>query len=159
MFIIKTLIDIKYVKSKLQKKRNLLFLCFVDFRKGIDCIPWQKLFDKLRKEGIQRRFLQVLISMHSTDKSTVKIDNKLTQFFPCYSGMKQEHFITANWIIDKILDFSFVHKNYQLLGRNDLFPFQILPFYSSYLSAIQDKTKGIFSLTDVLIHQTTVDSL
>ena len=97
--------------------------------------------------------------MHSTDKSTVKIDNKLTQFFPCYSGMKQEHFITANWIIDKILDFSFVHKNYQLLGRNDLFPFQILPFYSSYLSGIQDKTKGIFSLTDVLIHQTTVDSL
>ena len=88
-----------------------------------------------------------------------KLTTNLTQFFSCYSGMKQEHFITANWIIDKILDFSFVNKNYQLLGRNDLFPFQILLFYSSYLSAIQDKTKGIFSLTDVLIHQTTVDSL
>ena len=39
-------------------------------------------------------------------------------------------------------------------GRNDSFPFQILLFSSSYPSAIQDKTKGMFSLTDVLIHQT-----
>ena len=77
IFTLKMLID-KYVKSKPQKHRNLLFSCFVDFRKAFDCIPRQKLFDILRKEGVQGRFLDVLISMYSNDKSAVKIDNKLT---------------------------------------------------------------------------------
>ena len=64
VFTLKTLID-KYVKSKPQKHRNLPFSCFVDFRKAFDCILGQKLFDKLRKDGLQGRFLDVLISMYS----------------------------------------------------------------------------------------------
>ena len=75
IFTLKTLID-KYVKSKPQKHRNLLFSRFVDFKKAFDCIPRQKLFDKLKKEGVQGRFLDVLIPMYSNDKSAVKIDNK-----------------------------------------------------------------------------------
>ena len=82
IFTLKTLID-KYVKSKPQKHRNLLFPCFVDFRKAFDCIPRQKLVDKLNKEGVHGRFLDVLIFMYSTDKSEVKIDDKLTQSFTC----------------------------------------------------------------------------
>ena len=58
IFTLKTLID-KYVKSKQQKHQNLLFSCFVDFRKAFDCIPRQKLVDKLRKEGVHRHFLDV----------------------------------------------------------------------------------------------------
>ena len=85
---LKMLID-KYVKSKPQKHRNLLFSCFVDFRKAFDCIPRQKLFDKLRKEGVQGRFLDVLISTYLNDKSAVKIDNKLTESFTCHAGVKQ----------------------------------------------------------------------
>ena len=67
---LKMLID-KYVKSKPQKHRNLLFSCFVDFRKAFDCIPRQNLFEKLRKEGVQGRFLDVLISI------TQKINRQL----------------------------------------------------------------------------------
>ena len=88
IFTLKMLID-KYVKSKPQKHRNLLFSCFSDFRKAFDCIPRQKLFDKLRKEGVQGRFLDVLISMYSNDKSAVTIDNKLTEAFTCFAGVKQ----------------------------------------------------------------------
>ena len=91
IFTLKILID-KYVKSKPQKHRNLLFSCFVDFRsfrKAFDCIPRQNLFDKLRKEGVQGRFPDVLISRYSNDKSAVKTDNKLTQSFTCYGGVKQ----------------------------------------------------------------------
>ena len=82
IFTLKTLID-KYVKSKPQKHRNLLFSCFVDFRKAFDCIPRQKLVDKLRKEAVHRSFLDVLISMYSNDKSAVKIDDKLSQSCTC----------------------------------------------------------------------------
>ena len=88
IFILKTLID-KFVKSKPQKRRNLLFLCFVDFRKAFDRIPRQKLFEKLRKEGIKGRFLEIVMSMYSKDKSAVKIINKMTEAFPCYTRVKQ----------------------------------------------------------------------
>jgi len=88
IFTLKLLID-KFVKSKPQKHRNLLFSCFVHFRKAFDCIPRQKLFDKLRKKSVQGRFLDVLISMYSNDKSAVKIDNKLTEAFICFTGAKQ----------------------------------------------------------------------
>ena len=79
---LKTLID-KYVKSKPQKHQNLLFSCFIYFRKVFDCIPQQKLVDKLRKEAVHRRFLDVLISTYPNDKSAVKIDDKLSQSFTC----------------------------------------------------------------------------
>ena len=82
IFTLKTLID-KYVKSKPQKHQNLLFSCFVDFRKAFDCIPRQKLVEKLRKEAVHGRFLDVLISMYSNEKSEIKIDDKLTQSFTC----------------------------------------------------------------------------
>ena len=85
IFTLKILID-KYMKSKPQKHRNLLFSRFVNFRKAFDCIPCQKQSDKLRKEGVQGRFLDVLISMYSNDKSAVKIDNKLTESFPVMPG-------------------------------------------------------------------------
>ena len=84
IFTLKMLID-KYVKSKPQTRQNLLFSCFVDFRKAFDCIPRQKLFDKLRKEGVQGRFL----SMYSNDKPAVKIHNKLTEALTCFAGVKQ----------------------------------------------------------------------
>ena len=56
IFTLKMLVD-KYVKSKPQKHRNLLFSCFVNFRKAFDCIPQQKLFHKL----IERRYLRTFL--------------------------------------------------------------------------------------------------
>ena len=38
---------------------------------------------------MQGRFLDVLISMYLNDKSAVKIDNKLTEAFSCFAGVKQ----------------------------------------------------------------------
>ena len=60
--ILKMLID-KYVKSKSQRQRSMLFSCFVDFSKAFDCVPRNKLFDKLRGVRIKEHFLEVLISM------------------------------------------------------------------------------------------------
>ena len=82
IFTLKTLID-EYVKSKPQQHWNLLFSCFVDFRKAFDCIRQQKLVNKLRKEGVNGRFLDILISMYSNDQSAVEINDKLNQSFTC----------------------------------------------------------------------------
>ena len=85
ILILKKLID-KYVKSKPQRQRNLLFSCFVDFSKAFDSVPRKKLFDKLRTVGIhvEGHFLEVLMSMYLNDKSAVQIENKIT-----HNGVKQ----------------------------------------------------------------------
>ena len=57
IFTLKMLVD-KHVKSKPHKHRNLLFSCFVNFRKAFDCIPQQKLFNKLIKRRYLRTFLK-----------------------------------------------------------------------------------------------------
>ena len=64
IFILKMLID-KYVKSKSQRQRSMLFSCFVDFSKAFDRVPRNKLFYKLRTVGIKGRFSEVLTSMNS----------------------------------------------------------------------------------------------
>ena len=54
VFTLKTLID-KHVKPKPQKPPK----CFVGFRKAFEeCIPRQKLVDKLTKKGLQGPFLE-----------------------------------------------------------------------------------------------------
>ena len=98
IFILKMLID-KYVKSKSQGRGNLLFPSFVDFSKAFDCVPRNKLFDKLRTVGIKGHFLEVLMSMYSNDKSAVKIENKITQTFLCHNGVnhKNYNFLAYDW--------------------------------------------------------------
>ena len=87
IFTLKMLID-KYVKSKPQKHRNLLFSCFVDFRKAFNCIPPQKLFDKLRKEGVQGRFLDVLISTNPGQKErNLHWTTLLVFIYGCYKEL------------------------------------------------------------------------
>ena len=72
------------------KKAETCFSRFlVDFRKAFDRILRQKLFEKPRKEGIKGRFLEIVVSMYSKDKSAVKINNKMTEAFSCYTGVKQ----------------------------------------------------------------------
>ena len=88
IFILKALID-KYVKSKPKKSNNPLFTCFVDFSKAFDSIPRGKLFQKLKLAGVTGRFLEILHSMYSNDKSSVKIENMLTPAFRCHTGVKQ----------------------------------------------------------------------
>ena len=70
VFILKMLID-KYVKSKSQRTRSMLFSCFVDFSKAFDRVSRNKFFDKLRTVGIKGHFLELLISMYSNDKLAV----------------------------------------------------------------------------------------
>ena len=76
------------------EKTKSCISCFIDFRKAFDLTTRQKLFDKLRRGGIRGLFLEVLISMYSNDKSVVKNANKLTLFFPCHSGVKQDYMLS-----------------------------------------------------------------
>ena len=67
----------------------MLFTCFFDFRKAFDCIPRNKLLDKIESAGIKGKFLSILKSMYKDDRSAIEKDGIITKSFGCYSGVKQ----------------------------------------------------------------------
>ena len=81
---VKTLID-KYLS---QNKK--LYLCFVDFKKAYDTVWRIGLLSKLQSYGISNRFINLLYSMYSKTKSSVQLQNGLTETFPSTIGLKQE---------------------------------------------------------------------
>ena len=80
----KALID-KYLSGN--KK---LYLCFVDFKKAYDTVWRIGLLSKLQSYGISNRFINLLYSMYSKTKSSVQLQNGLTETFPSTIGLKQE---------------------------------------------------------------------
>ena len=67
----------------------MLFTCFVDFSKAFDCVPRNKLFDKIESVGVKGNFLSIIKSMYEDDSSAIKKDGLVTESFRCYSGVKQ----------------------------------------------------------------------
>ena len=88
IFVLKTLLD-KYVRGRPKKKENFLFTCFVDLRKAFDKIDRNKLFTKLSEKGIVGKFLSVIKSIYSKDKSCVRNGNEVSESFNCKVGIKQ----------------------------------------------------------------------
>ena len=87
IMVLKSLID-KHVKTT-AKKRSKLFTCFVDFSKAFDTIPRDKLLEKVSRVGIGGKFLEILQSMYTNDKSAVKLGQYISKQFTCYKGVKQ----------------------------------------------------------------------
>lgn len=86
--ILKSLID-KYVKKTSKNKKRKLFTCFVDFSKAFGTIPRDRLLEKISRIGIGGKFLSILSTMYSNDKSAVKVGDNVSQYFTCYKGVKQ----------------------------------------------------------------------
>ena len=76
----------KYVSNE---KGGKLYTCFVDFRKAFDTVWHNGLFHKLEDMNINGNFLLTLQNMYENTKCAVKLNNKLTQFFPCMQGVRQ----------------------------------------------------------------------
>ena len=80
------------IKQKyLCRPRGRFYCIFVDFRHAFDSIPHNKIWDSLKRNGVNEygKFLKIFRSMYNQLKSCVKVNNSLTQFFECTIGTRQ----------------------------------------------------------------------
>ena len=84
MFILKSLIS-KYVN----KKKEKIFACFVDLRRAFDTLWHNGLRYKLIKNGLGKKFYEVISDMYNLTESSIKIDNKISKSFILERGVKQ----------------------------------------------------------------------
>ena len=61
----------------------------MDFRKAFDKINHSKLFFSLEKKGVHGNFLRILRALYANLKSYIKVQNHITDFFPCNIGTRQ----------------------------------------------------------------------
>ena len=91
MFILKTLID-KYCKGEGRK----IYACFVDFQKAFDTVIHTGIKLKLLQIGICSNFYEIIKNMYLSSKSCIRINNRITNFFPLGLGVKQGDNLSPN---------------------------------------------------------------
>ena len=91
MFILKTIID-KYCNVKEGK----VFACFVDFQKAFDTVIHTGIKIKLLQAGVGTMFYNTIKTMYEISQSCIKINNKVTDYFPIQLGVKQGDNLSPN---------------------------------------------------------------
>ncbi|MCG8044707.1 MAG: endonuclease/exonuclease/phosphatase family protein [Candidatus Thiodiazotropha taylori] len=79
------------IQKYLSRPRGRFYCIFIDFRRAFDSIPHNKLWESLRRKGINddSKIMKTFKSMYSQLKSCVKVSNSLSQFFECSIGTRQ----------------------------------------------------------------------
>lgn len=84
IFILKTLVN-KYFG----KKKDNLYVCYVDFSKAFDTVWRSALMYKMYKKGIGGNFYKLLCDMYSNTMYSCKNNNMLSEPFRANRGVKQ----------------------------------------------------------------------
>ncbi|NSM56165.1 hypothetical protein HET73_00315 [Wolbachia endosymbiont of Atemnus politus] len=66
-----------------------IYICFIDYTKAFDNVDHQRLFDILSKSTIDGKDLRLLINLYNNQKSAVKIDSELSDYFKIGKGVRQ----------------------------------------------------------------------
>ena len=77
------------IQQYCHKDSKRLYSCFIDFKKAFDCIPRDKLLEKLLKFGITGDFFNTIKNMYVNDKCRIKIGNTLTDAIYPNQGVRQ----------------------------------------------------------------------
>ena len=76
---------LEYYKSKKRK----LYCCFIDFTKAFDNVWRIGLWQKLLKEGIHGKILNVIKNMYAEIKSCILLNGTQSEYFNCEKGVRQ----------------------------------------------------------------------
>ena len=91
LFILKCILD-EYCSSK----DGRVYACFVDFQKAFDTVIHTGIKIKLLKTGVGTLFYNIIKRMYEISQSRVKVNNRVTDFFPIQLGVKQGDNLSPN---------------------------------------------------------------
>ena len=70
-------------------KKKRLYCLFIDYEKAFDRVERAFLWQKLLDSGVDGRILTIIKDMYRKAKSCVKTGNVCSDYFYCYSGVRQ----------------------------------------------------------------------
>ena len=65
------------------------YCCFIDVKKAFDRVYRAGLWERVAEEGVRGKMWGVLVLIHNTVESSVKVKKHLTEWFPVSTGVRQ----------------------------------------------------------------------
>jgi len=91
------------VQKFLSKNCGRFYCIYVDFRKAFNKINHNRMCVSLKKKGIYGQFMLILKSLYSDLRSSVKLNNCITDSFSCHIGTRQGD-KTSSTMFDLFID-------------------------------------------------------
>ena len=136
IFTLKTIIN-KYVTEKKGKK---LYACFIDLKKAFDSVWHEGLFRKLENNGINGKFLELIKNIYNKTKCAVKLNEKLTNFFPYSKGVQQGNLISPTLFNLYINDIFEAIQNDSCVSLDNVTSFNALMYADDLILLSTSKT-------------------
>ena len=76
------------ITAKLKEKKSV-YACFIDFSSAYDFVNRDLLLYALRSIGIEGKMLGIIKAFYTGTQSAVKINQKMTEWFNTYAGVRQ----------------------------------------------------------------------
>ena len=84
------------------------YLCFFDLEKAFDSVEYSTLLTNIFKIGINGKYFHLIKDWYTNTRSVVKVNNKCSQSFPVYRGVKQGSVLSPTLfiaVIDSLLSY------------------------------------------------------
>ena len=69
--------------------KNIIYFCFIDYAKDIDCVDHDKLWKILKEMGIPDHLICLLRNLYAGQEATVRTGHGTTEWFQIRKGVRQ----------------------------------------------------------------------
>jgi len=83
------LCNLRLITERARARRQLLYLCFIDFQKAFDTVSHKKLWNELRAMGYSPHLVALIRSLYEDQKSNVCLANSRSEYFQVLRGVRQ----------------------------------------------------------------------
>ena len=81
--------EIRILCEKFKEKGKTLYHNFIDYRKAFDRVWQEALWAVMKKHNIDHKLVDMIMALYDDTKSTVQVDNTLTDWFKSTVGVRQ----------------------------------------------------------------------
>ena len=81
--------NIWWIIEKAREYQKIIYFCFIDYAKAIDCVDHNKLWKILKEMGIPDHLTCLLRNLYAGQEATVRTGHGTTEWFQIGKGVRQ----------------------------------------------------------------------
>ena len=107
---------LRQILQKCREYNKTYYLGFVDFNKAFDTLEHEYIWDALRRQGVQEKYIQIIKNVYIASTAQVKLESTGNEF-PIRRGVRQGDHISPQ-LFSPVLEMIFRNLNWTKKGIN-----------------------------------------
>ena len=83
------LFSLRQLAEKFTEIGSPLYCCYIDYQKAFDTVSQEGLWKAMEHLGYPSKIVHLLQALYKTSKSSVRVNQELTDWFPTHTGVRQ----------------------------------------------------------------------